>query len=429
MTKERGFWSDERTATHQDLAGLFIARAVERYLKAEGHFGFVVPNSVVDRDYWEGFRSGRFDTGTRVTFTPSWDLRRLRPHLFPRGSAVVFGRRTAIAEPMPADLEVWAGRAPVPHALAGAPLDTITRTPGHAVSGTGSTPGSKYADRFSNGANLFPRLLFRVEPDSATTLGAPAGRRSVRSQRTVSEKAPWKNLAPLTGAVEAQFIWPTVLGEHVLPFRVMPPAEFVVPLRGDGTLLATPTEFDRWPGLAAWMRQATELWNGNQTGKLTLAKQIDHMKKLTQQAPMPSTRVVYAASGMHVAAAVLTDSRTVIEHGAYWASVSSPDEAAYLVGILNSPSLTELVRPYMSYGKDERHVDKNVWKLPIASYDHDNLDHIRVVELSNALSSEIAALQFTSSNFVVRRRIVRAHIAQSLRGKELDSLVADVVHE
>lgn len=429
MTKERGFWSDERTATHQDLAGLFIARAVERYLRTGGRFAFIVPNPVVDRDYRTGFRSGSFDPATKVAFSRSWDLRRLRPHLFPRGSAVVFGQRTGQAISMPADLEVWAGRAPAPHALAGAALDTITRTPGRAVVDSGGAGGSPYAPRFAQGANLVPRLLFRVEPDTTTALGAPAGRRPVRSQRTVSEKAPWKSLPALMGAVEDQFVWPTVLGEHVLPFRIMPPAEFVLPLTSDGALLKTDAELDRWPGLAAWMRQATEVWEVNQSGKLTLAKQIDHMRKLTQQVPLAPTRVVYAASGMHLAAAVLRDARTVVEHGAYWAAVSSPDEAAYLVGVLNAPSLTELLRPYMSYGKDERHIDKNVWKLPIPRYDPDDPDHVRIVELSNMLAEEVPGLDFLTTNFVVQRRTVRAHIAESDTGKGLDALVAEVVHE
>ncbi len=428
MAKDRGFWSDERTATHQDLAGLFIARAVERYLRSGGRFGFVVPNPVIDRDYWSGFRTGKFEAGTYVAFSPSWDLRRLRPHLFPRGSAVVYGQRGEAAKPMPADIEVWAGRAPAPHALAGDPLATITRKPGRAIVGSAGTVASPYAARFSQGANLVPRLLFRVQEDSRSALGAPAGRRAVRSQRTVSEKPPWKNLPDLTGSIESEFVWPTILGEHVLPFRITPPAEFVVPLRSDGTLL-TGSQADRWPGLASWMRQAAEVWQDNQGGKLTLSKQIDHMKKLTQQVPVASTRVVYAASGMHLAAAVLRDSRAIVEHGAYWAAVSSPDEASYLVAILNAPSLTELVRPYMSYGKDERHIDKNVWKLPIPKYDPDNVDHVRVVELSETLTREVHELEFSTTNFVVQRRAVRTHLAQSSAGIELDDLVAEIVHE
>ncbi|ORL74743.1 restriction endonuclease [Prescottella equi] len=429
LSKERGFWHNENTATHQDLAGLFIARAVERYLATGGRFAFVVPNSVVDRDYWSGFRSGEFDSATKVNFSTSWDLRRLRPHLFPRGSAVVFGTRALTAGVMPSDLDVWSGKAPAPHALAGAPLTTITRTPGRAALGAASV-GSPYAPRFAQGANLVPRLLFRVESDGQSALGAPAGRRPVRSQRTVSEKIPWKNLPPLVGAVEDQFVWPTVLGEHVLPFRIAQPSDFVLPLTREGEVLGpSGNKIDRWPGLASWMRQADEIWRDNQDSKLTLVKQIDHMKKLSQQAPFPGTRVVYAASGMHVSAAVLRNPRVVVEHGVYWASVASQDEATFLVGILNAPSLTDLVRPHMSYGKDERHIDKNVWKLPIPTYDPADPAHLRIVELSSQLADCVAELALASSYFVTQRKAIRAFLADLPDGKELDAIVSEVVAE
>ncbi|MFD7311034.1 N-6 DNA methylase [Promicromonospora sp. NPDC059942] len=441
MARERGFWADDATATHQDLAGVFIARAVERYLADGGQFGFVVPNPVVDRDYWAGFRSGKFGAGTLVAFAPSWDLRRVRPHLFPRGSAVVFGRRITPevaqhgkdrnvgAVRMPLDIEVWSGKAPAPHALAGGPLESITRTPGQAVIRTGGAV-SAYGARFAQGATLVPRLLYRVESDSPTGLGAPAGRRAIRSQRSVSEKKPWKDLPTLAGTVESQFVWPTVLGEHLLPFRILPPSEFVLPLTSDGTILAPDGDtIDRWRGLATWMRQADELWRRHSAGKMTVPERLDHMKGLSHQIPMPSTRVVYSKAGMHVTAAVLQDTRAVVDHTMYWAAASSPDEATYLVGILNAPSLTDLVRPYMSYGKDERHVDKSVWKLPIPTYDPDNLDHVRLVQLAEKLTDEIAAMEFDTTNFVTQRRRVREYLAASPSGKEVDALVTELVQE
>ena len=111
MAKAREFWGKENTATHQDLAGLFVARAVERYLKTGGRLGFVVPNSVIDRDYWAGFRLGEFD-GARVRFAIPWDMRRVRPHMFPRGSAVIFGERVLKAGDALAGCGVaWSGAA------------------------------------------------------------------------------------------------------------------------------------------------------------------------------------------------------------------------------------------------------------------------------------------------------------------------------
>ena len=426
LAQDRGFWHNETTATHQDLAGLFVARAVERYLRAGGRFGFVVPNSVVDRDYWGGFRRGLFD-GAHVSFTPSWDLRRVRPHLFPRGSAVIFGRRGPQATPMPTTAIIWSGRAPHRHAA----LDTahqLRHALGELSVGSGDTPPSPYKTRFANGANLFPRMLFRVEPITASALGVPAGRTHVKSRRSVAENKPWKEQPDLTGMVETQFLRPTILGEQILPFRVMPPEQFVIPLTTRGDVLSGDgSAIDAYPGLATWVRAAEALWNQLGGSKMTLAEQIDHMGKLRQQVPAPSLRVVYAASGMHIAAALLDNPRVVVEHAAYWAAVATEQEGHYLVGILNSPILTELTRPLMAYGKDERHIDKNVWKLPIPSFDPTDERHQRIAELARDLAATADATKFTSNYFVTQRQQLRQHTATSAAGTELNELVAELL--
>lgn len=433
MSKQRNLWEgDNATITHQDLAGLFIARAIERYLKIGGKFGYVVPNPVVDRDYWAGFRRAQFEEAN-VAFETSWDLRRLRPHLFPRGSAVAFGARAHHALQMPLDIEVWSGRAPSPHAPAGGPLTSITRSAGKAVIGS-ATEASAYTGRFMQGANLVPRLLFRVEPDTQSQLGTPAGCVAVRSERTAGEKAPWKALPTHVGVVEQEFVWPTVLGEHLVPFRITGSCKFVIPVTPRGELLdPDKSRIDQWPGLANWLRRASRTWQEHSSGKLSLLEQIDHMRKLRQQVPVPTTRVVYNGSGMHLAASVLRDSRVLVEHGLYWAAVSSPDEADYLVAILNAPALTELVRPLMSYGKDERHIDTHVWKLPIPKYSADDPAHQKVVELSRILACEVAEMAFPTANFVANRRLVRGHLKSSEHGRALNDAVAtlldSLVHE
>jgi len=274
-------------------------------------------------------------------------------------------------------------------------------------------------------------VLFRVETDEASPLGAGGGRTGVRSRRSVFENAPWKDLPTLTGTVEQQFVWPVVYGENILPFRLTTPASCVVPITRDGALLRPPDEaIDRWPGLASWTRAVEEVWLSHRgSSTISWPRQMDHMRKLTSQVPAASSRVVYAASGQHVSAAVLTDPHALIEHSAYWAAVSSHDEASYLVGVMGAPSLTDLVRPYMAYGKDERHVDKSIWRLPIPVYDPDDLDHVRIVGLSNRLASEIASLELRSGYFVSQRKQVRTHILASPTGQELDAVVAEVIHE
>lgn len=426
LSKDRDFWHNDTTATHQDLAGLFVARAVERYLKPGGRLAFVVPNSVIDRDYWSGFRRGMLD-GAAVAFDLPWDLRRIRPHLFPRGSAVIFGTRGPQAVSMPARALVWSGRAPHRHADA----DTstlLTQAIADLHVGAADDDRSPYATRFTQGATLVPRALCRVELAAVSSLGVPAGRAAVVTKKSATEKAPWKDLPPMTGVIESEFLRATLLGEHVVPFRLSDPDLFVVPLTSRGEILSdNHPKIDAYPGLATWVRAAESAWTEHGKGRMTLAERLDYMRGLSQQVPAPSRRVVYAKAGMHVAAAVVTDSRMLVDHKLYWAAVASEAEGQYLVGILNSPSLTELVRPLMSYGKDERDIDKHVWKLPIPAYDSGDDLHRLIAELSAAVETEIADLDLGSGNFVSMRKVARAHLAASDNGRALDAAIVSLL--
>ena len=99
ISEARGLWHGAKVATQQDLSGLFVARVVQLYLGPGGRFSFVMPNAALDRAQFKGFRSGEYSFPgeiVRVAFETPWDLRRLRPHFFPRGSAVVFGQRVEV---------------------------------------------------------------------------------------------------------------------------------------------------------------------------------------------------------------------------------------------------------------------------------------------------------------------------------------------
>ncbi len=117
----RGLRKGFEVATHQDLSGLFITRAVQQYLCVDGSFAFVVTNPVLDPPLLDRLHTGDGtdpDHPLKVDFTGSWDLRRLRPQFFPRASAVVFGRRGSLAigqrgnnaVPLPRETEIWTGR-------------------------------------------------------------------------------------------------------------------------------------------------------------------------------------------------------------------------------------------------------------------------------------------------------------------------------
>jgi hypothetical protein len=127
---------------------------------------------------------------------------------------------------------------------------------------------------------------------------------------------------------------------------------------------------------------------------------------------------------MHVTAALVDDPSAVLEHKLYWGTVATRAEGMYLCAILNTAAVTELVRPLMSYGKDERDIDKAVWELPIPHYDPLNPAHARLAELGELEAARIAELGLDESkNFVKLRQTVRQVLTESPYAEELDQLV------
>lgn len=394
-----GLWSGGSVSTHQDLCGLFAVRTIERLLAVGGRFAFVMPAAVLDRGQFNCFRGGDYRGRVFVDFSGAWDLRRIRPHVFPVGAAVVFGTRTAAAGAALTATEVWSRDASRGAAVA---VAAGTRSPYHA--------------RFRQGATLVPRVLALVEREE------PGGV-TVRSARSAYEKRPWRELAGLRGEVEAEFLWPVVLGEHVLPFRALAPALGVLPRDGAGWVEPGAA----CPGLAAWWREGEARWLGHRVSeKLTLRGQFDYQQKLAGQFPISPLRVVYTKSGMHLTAAKLAGGRAVIDHTLYWASVGSEDEADYLCALLNAATVTRMVRPLMAYGKDERHIDKHVWRLPVPLFDPANALHAGLVRAARRAEAEVAGREI-AGGWVAARREFRGYLAGSAVGREIEGLVATLL--
>ena len=430
MEEERGLWAGAENATHQDLSALFVVRAVELYLSDQGKFAFVMPNAVVDREHYAGFRRGHYvagDSRTLIAFDPSWDLRRIRPHFFPRGSSVIFGAREPNeASGMPTAVVNFGGN---------------TRNAGNALSEVGqrltrdqsnitirSGGSSPYASRFRQGAIFSPRVLFFVDRQEAGPLGIAAGSVPIQSSRSANEKKPWRNVPDMNGVVEERFVKSIYSGETLLPYRLNEPLLGIVPFDGHH-LMETSDDMGRFPGLAAWWRTASRIWEDNRkSDALTLTQQLDYMGKLSSQLPQPRLRVVYNTSGMHLAAALLSDVQGLVNNKLYWCAVTSEDEAMYLLSILNSPITTELVRPLMSYGKDERDIHKHVWKLPIPEFDQSSPVLSRLAELG-ARSREIAtALTLREEvHFSAQRRDIRNQLSSEETSEEIDQLVYELL--
>ena len=344
-----------------------------------------------------------------VAFGQPWDLHTVKPSFFSVPACVVFGERAETSAPLVSPAEVWSGRLPVPNASWEVAARHLSRaTPSELPTGSAMSP---YATRFANGATVFPRVLLMVEEQPTPALGAGAGRKAVRSRRSPLEKPPWKKLPTLDGNVESAFIRPLYLSDNLLPYRLLPPHHAVIPWNGTKLLDGSDDHIDDYPGLAAWWRNGEKIWNAHRSSdRLTLLGRLDFRHGLSSQFPLLAHRVVYTKGGMYLAAARVSDPSAVIENTLYWAATSGIDEARYLTAILNSDTLTQLVRPLQARGEhNPRHFDKYIFRLPIPLYNEDSPEHRQLVDLAERAEQVAQAVELPSGVAfqALRRRITK----------------------
>ena len=68
-------------------------------------------------------------------------------------------------------------------------------------------------------------------------------------------------------------------------------------------------------------------------------------------------------------------------HLLYWTSCATIDETYYLIAIINSNTLREMVEPLMSKGQfGARDMHKHLWRLPIPEFDGPDSTHVTVAD-------------------------------------------------
>lgn len=414
LAKPRNLLTGGLGASGRDLSTLFVARAVEMYLKPGGTFAFIMPHGTLTRLPHTGFRSGNWAStqagNLTVAFGKSWDLTK-SPTGFPMVSCVITGTATNPAVGMTADVDQWTSTLHTPDVTWNDAKDTFTVTGGTVtqMNSDADLPISPYKRKFRQGAILVPRVLVTVEDAPTTALGAGAGRRRVRSRRTTAEKAPWKTLDSLTGSVETRHIYPTHLGETIAPYRSLDPILSVLPLGKDRLL--THAEIAEHPGLSDWWSQAEKAWNSHKVANddSDLLTRIDYHAQLSAQVPTATHRVVYTKSGSALAAARIEDPGAIIDHKLYWAPVATVAEGRYLTGILNSETLLKRVTPLQNVGLfGPRDFDKNVFYVAFGPHDNTNPDHIDLVHLVKQAETVAAQVVAAASCQATRTRVRKA---------------------
>lgn len=416
-------WVGGKLATQQDLSGYFFARCADLYLKEGGQIAFVMPLAAMSRGQFSKFRSGSF-RGATVKFVAAWIFDERVFPLFPVPSCVLFAERQPLPGHIPNRVLGFAGILPYRNASPDEADKRLIGAEEDAPSEANFQAATPYRKAFRNGATLFPRFFCYVERRDTGRIGVGT-RIPVSSKRRLLEKSPWKDLPSLTGSIERQFIRPALLGESIASYRVLDWPEAVVPV-DEAPMDSAGAAARGYPGLAAWLALAEELWDRYSSRELTLLERFDFWGELTAQFPIRPRRVVYSKARTVPAATILNSTDAVVENTLYWCPVESLAEGLYLCSIINSETTRKAVEHLQARGQwGARHFDKVIFTLPIPRFKADEPLHAELAAAA-AHAAKVASQVAIPANtgFIRARQAIRSALQHDEVAENIDRLVA-----
>ncbi len=406
--------------THMELGTLFFLQCASLYLKTGGVIAFVLPRSVFTSDQHDAFRRSAYSAP--LGFTEAWDLDQVKP-LF-KVPACVFFARAGGPKKYPIPYVRFAGRLPSKNVSVETAQQALAVTKGLAkVHRVGTRtflapptelpppgPPSTYGKRFAEGATIVPRPFWFVEVKADRGLGFDPSAPLVGTTATPQpSKPPWTNLV-FQGAVEAEFLYATLLSTDLVPFGHLPVRMVVLPIRptqmGYFLVEASRARQAGWLGLAAWLARCEQEWQtgrGPKSGRTDIYGWLDYRRKLSRQHPRRWV-VLYGTSGTNLCGCVVDTKDPsadatgrplrlagfAAESTTYHHSTPTQAEAHFLAAILNSPLLDQLVKPLQSRGLwGERHLHKKLWEFPVPLFDPDDDTHTALAALAAQAATKV----------------------------------------
>ena len=408
---------------HLEIAAIFMAHAINYFLKASGRLAFVLPRSFMSAGQHDNTRAGAV---SGVKLTEAWDLEGVAP-LFRVPSCVLFAVRSegdADVRQIPSTGlpgAALSGRLPRPQLHwneakkyatiearrwfysrlqggRGEARSALTATSMEAMTGTNA-----YDSKFTQGATIVPRNFYFVEIDQKLKGNADIRDRvlSIRTSDASDREAkpPWKGQR-ISGRAEGTLLFRTAISRNIIPFALVDPPLVMLPVilkggpKGDESfdvLNADGLLENGFRYASAWFSEAERRWEQNKTERndaagMTLQDRLNFQRGLTLQNPKARWLVLYTASATDASASVVDrrafDHPFVVESKTYWCECRSEAEAQYLSAYINSDYANEKIKEFQSRGLfGPRDIHKLIVKVPFPKFEKDNPDHTALAAL------------------------------------------------
>jgi hypothetical protein len=387
-----GLVLDEHLMTHMEMAALFFVRALDLYLKDGGLIGFVMPRAIFSADQHSNFRTGRVSK-VKYRITEIIDCENVEPLFYVPTCAIIAVKGGETTYPVKAlivsgklsedrhkILPLVKAKELFKIEVGNLYLNSIgARTWIDYKQISIQASRSYYYNYFRQGATIVPQACWFVDVvDVQQDFVVVQTSRRVEIRGKVSRKMP---VLP----VERKFIYGVFTSAEALPFCHLPPNTAILPIVPEGSRYRVIRKEEAlrmgYTKLTQWLEETEKIWSEvrGEKEKITTYEWLDYRHKLSQQNPRAKYKVVYLTSGTNLAATVIDVENFLKEnqlingvvagHTLYFYDTDNAEEAYYLVAILNSSILDDLIKPMQARGEfGERHIVKKPLEFPIPRY-------------------------------------------------------------
>ncbi|MBI5385484.1 MAG: N-6 DNA methylase [Verrucomicrobia bacterium] len=425
--------TDVKLFTQMDTSTLFFNHCAKEFLKPGGTIAFVLPKTVI----LPAKQHAKFQ---EQGFNEVHDFTEVAPLFNVRTCLVIRG-------PKPLKARIprtkWAANLPQRNANLTEARRLLSSEQDLFSFLANGVPLSPYFEKFLNGANLYPRCPIFVAPPEDRPLIAEAPFLETSGDALRESKPNWR--VKLAGQVEKALLFGTVLAKDLIPFAVRKLSLVVLPVKEtshhDLRMLNSAALLNEgFQHAHDWFQRAERLWEERRKDDaMSLQETLDFNGKLTQQSLRAKFIVLSNKSGTNLSAAMLTPSETkkigalpirgfITDNVCYRYYAASEEEAAYLVGILNTTVVNEAIKPYQPEGLlGERDIHRRPFEAcAIPLFDAKNKLHQRITEAAHKAREELLPVVPKMQTPVATARAdARCLVANQLR--KLDGLVAQLL--
>jgi hypothetical protein len=383
---------------HIELATIFLLSSIERYLTNNAEIGCILPGTLLSGDHHHPFRSKEYDN-SEIEFKISkiWDLDKV---IFNNRGIAIFGNKSEGDNTRPIPYHFESQNHQVEESqLYYSTLDSKSAWTHYNINRTSE---NSYVNNFTQGSDVMPRSIYfheilNYDPTSNSTHVLPINKQTSVNAYLLKDSKKFSDFRIEPCDVETTTLYPVMISNALLPFHITNPPLAILPIekhQGVWRDIPATSLVTMSAGFQRWVNRASEKY-GQGSNITTLWSWLDTRSKLSNQSiPQMGYIVCSGTGGEYVCAHYLRDnqvdfSRLIIDQTVNYYHTNNENEAKYLIGLLNSPSISNAIRGFQSEGNfGARHIHSLPYRI-IEPFEETNDLHISIVNSTTNLISEL----------------------------------------